>query len=725
MAATTQAALARTLSKDGGARVHPIRVAEEATVIEETPAEIVKIVEAAGEVSLRRLPEAMAALVWTTDRELRFLSLPGSLLAVTRGEPETAPETTLYDYFGTRDLEFPVIRAHFLALEGETVSFEHEWEGRLFQSQVEPLRDPQGRISGCISIALDITERKHAEEALHREKERAQVTLASIGDGVIRTDAAGNIDYMNPVAERLTGWTSERALGMPVSEVFKIVDEVTRRPLADPVQACLEADGVVESPGHAMLVGFDAREFAVRDSAAPIHDRKGELIGAVLVFKDVTQLRGMEREMIYLASHDALTGLINRREFEIRLKRAIRSGRADQRHHVLLYLDLDEFKVVNDTCGHLVGDEMLKQVTAILRARVRRSDILARLGGDEFGVLLEDCPLAHARQIAEEMRRTVREFRFSFRDQIFEVGVSIGLVPVNAESGDLAQLLSAADAACYVAKDRGRNRVHEYEQDDTLVAERYGEMQWIHRIHRAFEDHRFRLYYQTIQPLSADPGRELMCEVFIRMLDRKGLLVEPTAFIAAAERYHMIGSIDRWVVRTAFRALAEAQRRELARPLLFAINLSGQSLSEDTFLPFVIEELLTSGVDSRRICFEITETAAISKLDSAMSFIAALKEKGCRFVLDDFGSGLSSFAYLRDLPVDYLKIDGEFVRGMVEDRVKRALVESINQIGHVMGIHTIAECVENRQTMDALREIGVDYAQGFWITRPQPLIHDV
>jgi diguanylate cyclase (GGDEF)-like protein/PAS domain S-box-containing protein len=684
-----------------------------------------------GEFALRRLHEPMAALVWTTDRELRFLAAPGSLLAAAYGaahpptEAQEAGESSLYDYFGTRDPEAPVVRAHFLALAGEAVSFEHEWGGRSFQSQVEPLRDAQGRITGCLGVALDITERKQAEEALHHEKERAQVTLASIGDGVIRTDARGRIDYINPVAERLTSWEAERALGTPISEVFKILDEVTRRPVADPVERCLKAGKVVESPGHVLLAGRDGREFAVRDSAAPIRDRKGELIGAVLVFKDVTQLRGMEREMVYLASHDALTGLINRREFEIRLKRAIRSARSEERQHVLLYLDLDEFKVINDTCGHLVGDEMLKQVTALLRARVRRSDILARLGGDEFGVLLEDCPLAHARQIAEEMRRTVREYRFSFRDQVFEVGVSIGLVPLDAESGDLAQVLSAADAACYVAKDRGKNRVHEYELDDTLVAERYGEMQWVHRIRSAFEDHRFRLYYQIIQPLAQEAGRELMCEVFIRMLDRSGELIEPTAFIAAAERYHLIGSIDRWVVRTAFRALAEAQRRELARPLLFTINLSGQSLSEETFLPFVAEELLLSGVDSRRICFEITETAAISKLDSAMAFIAALKGKGCRFVLDDFGSGLSSFAYLRDLPVDFLKIDGEFVQGMVEDRVKRALVESIHQIGHVMGIQTIAECVENRPTLDALKEIGVDYAQGYWITRPQPLIHDV
>src|SRR5215203_583924 len=673
---------------------------------------------------LRLLIEPMPAQVWTTDRELRFNSGLGGGLAVFG--LRATPGTSLFDYYGTRDLEALPIRAHRLALSGESVSFEQDWEGRTFQTRVEPWRGERGEIIGCIGVAVDVTERKHAQEALYREKERAQVTLASIGDGVVRADPAGKIDYLNPVAERLTGWTAEEAIGLTVPEVFQVVDEISRKPLTDPVARCLDEGRIVESRGHALLLSKDGKEYSVRDSAAPIYDRSGASLGAVLVFKDVTQLRGMEREMIYLASHDALTGLINRREFEVRLKRAIRGARAERRHHVLLYLDLDEFKVVNDTCGHLVGDEMHKQITALLRSRVRRSDILARLGGDEFGVLLEDCPLDHARQIAEEMRRTVREFRFCWRDQIFEVGVSIGLVPINADSGDLAHVMSAADAACYVAKDSGRNRVHEYEIDDTLVAGRYGEMQWIHRIHRAFEDRRFRLFYQLIQPLGTEtPARELLCEVFIRMLDRTGKIIEPSAFIAAAERYHLIGSLDRWVVKTAFSALAEAQRREWSRPVLFAINLSGQSIGEESFLSYVVEELEKSTVDSRRICFEITETAAISKLDSAIRFISVLKTKGCRFILDDFGSGLSSFAYLRDLQVDFLKIDGEFVQNMMEDRVKRAMVESINQIGHVMGLQTIAEWVENRQTLEALKELGVDYAQGFWLCRPQPLVHDI
>jgi diguanylate cyclase (GGDEF)-like protein/PAS domain S-box-containing protein len=570
-----------------------------------------------------------------------------------------------------------------------------------------------------------------AEELL-RERERAIATLAAIGDGVIRTDVHARIDYLNPAAEELTGWDGEQARGRAVAEVFRVVDEITRQPLPDPVTRCLRERGSVRSPDHALLLGAAGAEYAVRDSAAPIHDADGNALGAVLVFRDVTERRGMEREMSYLASHDALTGLLNRREFEVRLQRAILGARLEGREHALLYLDLDEFKVINDTCGHQVGDEMLKQVTALLRARVRRSDALARLGGDEFGVLLEDCPVLRARHTAEEVRRTLRDFRFSFREQVFEVGASIGLVPIGPTCGDLAQVMSAADAACYVAKDRGRNRVHQYELDDSGVAQHYGEMRWIQRINNALEDRRFRLYYQTIEPLGrarreggegVEGQAQPLCEILLRMLDRRGELIEPTAFIAAAERYHLIGTLDRWVVRTALRAVAEAQGAGACT--LFSINLSGQSLSDESFLAFVVAELAGSAVDPHRICFEITETAAMSKLGSALRFLSTLREKGCRFALDDFGSGLSSFAYLRHLPVDFLKIDGALVQEMAEDRVKRAMVEAINEIGHVMGMRTIAEWVESQEVLDAVEALGVDYAQGFWLSRTQPLIHDL
>jgi diguanylate cyclase (GGDEF)-like protein/PAS domain S-box-containing protein len=564
-------------------------------------------------------------------------------------------------------------------------------------------------------------ERKLAEEALAQEKERAQVTLASIGDGVIRTDAEGIVDYLNPVAERLTGWSAAEACGQPVTRVFRVVDEATGEPLSDPVARCLAEGDVVEHAGYSLLVRRDGGEFVIRDSVAPIRDRQGRTTGSVLVFKDVTQVRGLEREMIYLARHDPLTGLINRREFERRLEHCLTTAREQGRLHALFYLDLDEFKVVNDTCGHLAGDEMLKQVTALLRSHLRKTDTLARLGGDEFGVLLEDVTLEAARELGDRLRLAVKQYRFAWQERIFEIGVSIGLVPLTPDSDELAQVLSAADAACYVAKEGGRNRMHEYQPDDRRLAERYGEMQWIHRIYKAFAEHRFCLYRQSIEPLHPLGDEPPLCEIFIRMLDEEGRIASPAAFIPAAERYHLIASIDRWVVHAAFVSLAcgTLSHGDTTR---FAINLSGQSLGDDAFLEYVLAEIEATGIAPERIFFEITETAAVGNLAQATHFMRVLKELGFRFVLDDFGSGLSSFAYLKDLQVDFLKIDGSFVRDMTNNSVQRALVESIHQIGQVMGIRTIAESVEDAVTLEALREIGVDYAQGYGISMPEPLI---
>ncbi len=566
-------------------------------------------------------------------------------------------------------------------------------------------------------------ERKLAEEALAKEKELAQVTLASIGDGVIRTDAAGVVDYLNPVAERLTGWSAAEACGQPVARVFNVIDDGTRKPLPNAVERCLSEGRVIEHSGYSMLVQHDGRECAIRDSVAPILDHQGCVTGTVLVFKDVTQLRGMEREMIYLASHDPLTGLINRREFEKHLQQCLDTAFEDKREHALFYLDLDEFKVVNDTCGHLAGDELLKQVTTLLRSHMRKADAdhLARLGGDEFGVLMEDTSLEHARELGDRLRSAVRQYCFGWQERIFEIGVSIGLVPITADSGDMAHVLSAADAACYVAKESGRNRMHEYQPDDRALAERYGEMQWIYKIHKALVENRFYLYRQSIHELHGDGSEPPLCEIFIRMIEEDGRLAMPAAFIPAAERYHLITSIDRWVIHSAFMALAcgTLSHGDTTR---FAINLSGQSLGDDAFLDYVLGEIEATGIAPERIFFEITETAAVGNLAKAMHFIRVLKELGFHFVLDDFGSGLSSFAYLKNLQVDFLKIDGSFVRDMVGSSVQRALVESIHQIGQVMGIRTIAECVEDRITLEALREIGVDYAQGYGLSMPEPLI---
>jgi diguanylate cyclase (GGDEF)-like protein/PAS domain S-box-containing protein len=571
----------------------------------------------------------------------------------------------------------------------------------------------EGSIRRILGVSSDVTEHRLAEEALLAEQERAQVTLASIGDGVIRTDAHGRVDYVNPIAEQLTGWHAGDAAGRPLADVYRVVDEGSGQPRPSPVERCLEEGVVVVLPGHSLLLRRDGQEFAVRDSAAPVRDRAGRIVGAVLVFQDITQLRGLEQEMLFLARHDALTGLINRRELERQLDSAIVDAGGGERRHALCYLDLDEFKLVNDTCGHVAGDELLRQLTSLLASQVRDSDVLARLGGDEFGVLLRDCTVDNAVAVAEKLCRAVRQYRFSWEDRVFEVGVSIGVVPITRYSGSLSQVLSAADAACYVAKEQGRNRVHLYEPDDRAVAERYGEMQWVHRIRRGFDEGRFRLYQQPIVPFGDGPP---MVELLLRLVGEDGQLLPTPSFIAAAERYHLIRTIDRWVLDEALRQIAT---RHDAR--IYTINLSGQSIGDPAFLDFLAQRVRHGAVDPRRLCFEITETASIANLGRAQQLIHALKEIGCRFVLDDFGSGLSSFAYLKSLPVDFLKIDGEFVRHMVGDPVQRALVQSIQQVGHLMGLVTIAESVEDAATLEELRAIGLDYAQGYYLGMPEPL----
>ena len=575
------------------------------------------------------------------------------------------------------------------------------------------------RVAGSLA---DISDRKRAEAQTMQEKERAEVTLASIADAVITVDTSGDVEYMNPIAERLTGFGNREAHGIPLTSVFRVQDEATGLPVPDPVARARREEVAIASEGNVVLVGRQDGPIAIDFSAAPIRDRAGRIGGVVLVFHDMSRERQYAMRLAHLASHDALTGLLNRREFERRVNAALHEGQQHSRHHAILYLDLDEFKVVNDTCGHAAGDELLRQVSALLRPRLREGDTLARLGGDEFGVLLEHCGQAPALLIADALRKAVGDFQFLWKQRSFRIGVSVGVVDISGGPDTLAGVLSAADAACYMAKDKGRNRVQLYSPESDEVATRKGEMEWVNRIHRALADNRFCLYSQPVYATDGDDDTPAYTELLLRLRGDDGELVPPTAFIPAAERYHVMPAIDRWVISTAFATLARHQgaRGSSKSSSICAINVSGASLGDDDFLGFVQEQFVMHGVPHAQVCFEITETTAVASLTKATEFMTALRRAGCRFALDDFGVGVSSFTYLKHLPVDYLKIDGSFVKDMLDDPVNHAMVEAIHRIGHIMGKKTIAESVERIETLKALRAIGVDYAQGFAIAAPAP-----
>jgi len=571
-----------------------------------------------------------------------------------------------------------------------------------------------------LRLLREIEERQRLEESLFAEKELAQVTLQSIGDGVITTDAQGNVRYFNPIAERLTGWKTHEVQGVPFSKVFLIVDQVTREPVENPISKALLEERIVGLANNTILISHDGTEYTIADSAAPIRDRQGQVIGAVMVFHDVTESRSLTRQLSWEENHDALTGLINRRRFEHHLVEAIASVKDSNQQHALCYLDLDQFKVVNDTVGHIAGDELLRQITALIQQGVRANDMLARLGGDEFGILLTQCSLSQATLIAENLKDLVHQFRFIWNGKTFIIGVSIGVVAIDETSQDLRELLGAADAACYAAKARGRNCVHIYSVDDSELIKQRGERQLISQITRSLETNRFCLYYQKIVSITSKPLVEHY-EILLRMLDENGTIVPPNQFIPAAERYGLITEIDCWVIESFFSNYHKLPEKDVLSQGLYTLNLSGASISNNQFLRFLIEQFSRYQVPPQTIGFEITETAAIANFEEARYFMSELKKIGCCFALDDFGSGLSSFAYLINLPVDYLKIDGAFVKNISHNLISQALVEGFNRIAHAMNLETIAEFVEDETILEKLREIGVDYAQGYGIARPVPI----
>ncbi len=572
-----------------------------------------------------------------------------------------------------------------------------------------------------LTVARDITHRKSMESSLGRDKLQARTTLESIGEGVITTDTSGVIDYMNEAAEQLTGTMRSSGLGKRLTDLIALVDEVDRESLGDPVQKCLNERRRINLGRRALLMSKQGdKERSIELTASPIRGPGGNVAGCVIIFHDVTEVRGLARQMSYQASHDALTGLVNRAEFERRLESSLESARGEDVGHVICYLDLDRFKVVNDSSGHLAGDNLLREIAALLKEKVRDSDTVARLGGDEFGLLLVGCPLDKARQIADDVCQAVADYRFVWHDQIFDIGVSIGLVEIGHESGSAEIVLSAADSACYVAKQQGRGRVHVYSARDEVVARQRGEIQWLQRLQRALKENEFELFVQPIIAVAGrvDDGPAL--EVLLRMQDESGTSISASQFLDSAERYQLMSHIDRWVVQATLTALASGVLR-LPDNRSCGINLSGQTLGDDDFLEFVVDALDHTGVEPSQLCFEVAESAVVNNIDHAHRFISVLHGMGCRFALDDFGGGIGSFSNLKHLAVDYLKIDGAYTRDIEHDSVNRAMVGAMIKLARTLDFQVVAEQVEDQASFQAVRQLGVDFVQGYVIERPHPL----
>ena len=593
----------------------------------------------------------------------------------------------------------------------------HDKSVRYLEIQVS--EGASGSLSERSGMVRDITERKQLQEQLNRERDLARTTLASIGDGVITCDTSGNVTFINAEATRLTGWALNEALDKPIHLVYQLIEEASGEPLSNPARQVLTQLTPVQSTEHCLLVNRDQINTPIQHSASPIRSRSGITLGAVVVFQDVSFTRHLTEQLSYQVSHDNLTDLLNRRAFETALTALLNQNDG---HHVLCYLDLDQFKIVNDTCGHLAGDELLRQVARKLTSHVRSSDTAARLGGDEFALLLPECGIERALTIAESLRRDIENYRFAWQGHTFSIGVSIGLVELHAaEPMQLSQALHASDAACYAAKEAGRNRIHCYQPDDHSLLEKHGELQWVQRLQNGLDDDAFRLFAQPIKPLCARrPGYR---EILLR-LEEHGELIAPGSFLPAAERYHFMVRIDRWVIRNTLAWLGDHNRHSRLSPNnLWGINLSGASLSDADFCKDLITQVAEADLPHGTLCFEITESTAIAQLSQVNTLIRTLKTYGCCFALDDFGTGLSSFNYLKQLPVDYLKIDGNFIRNVHQDPIDRAMVEAIHAVGKALDIQTIAEFVETQETVNTLQTIGIDYVQGYLIGMPEPLTH--
>ena len=577
--------------------------------------------------------------------------------------------------------------------------------------------------AAILTVARDVSHRKSLEVSLSRSKRQAQYTLESIAEGVITTDNSGRIDYMNLAAEGLIGTNRDDAAGHKIGELFTLVDDADRRPLGDPVERSLAMRRRVNMGRRAVMLSNDGEhEHSVEITASPIRGPGSSISGTVVVFHDVGEIRGLTRQMSYQATHDPLTGLINRREFERRLDEAMDSAHAEEAVHMLFYMDLDRFKAVNDSCGHLAGDNMLREVAGLIKEEVRDSDFVGRLGGDEFGALLIGCPIDKARQIAADICNAVADYRFVWKDKIFNIGISIGLVEISHVSGSLQDVMSAADSACYVAKQQGRGQVHVYSARDEAIARERGDIQWLRQLQTALHEDSFQLAVQPIIAMTGTVESGPAVEVLIRLPDGAGRIADTAEFLKPAERYQLMPQIDRWVVKATLTAIAGGEIK-LSSGRNCGINLSGQTLGDESFLGFVVDGLDRSGVAPSSICFEVTERAILSNVQHAQRFIEVLHGIGCEFSLDDFGSGLGSFSSLKHLPIDYLKIDGTYTRNLRSDEVNQEMVTAMINLARKMEFRIVAEQVEQQEDFDWLRDSGVDFVQGNFVDAPAALGH--
>ncbi len=674
----------------------------------------------------QRLVETMHDAVLVHRRQIlfanaRFLSLLGAKAADVVGK-------SLADFVGPEYVEL-VENNLRRRLSGEPAAERYEVELLDGKGQVTRVELSSAVIDSAGEPALLLTALEMMPGTAPIEaspKPRAMATLDAMGESVITVDADGRIDYINHAAEILLGMQFDQVMGKSFPEVASLVDEADRRSLGDPVRKALTTGGRVTMGRRAVLVpvqpsGGAGPERSVEISVTPLRFDGKDIQGLVIVLHDTSELRGLTRQMTYQASHDALTGLINRREFERRLQEAMDSAQTGDVGHALCYLDLDRFKVVNDTCGHTAGDNMLREVASLIRETVRDSDTVGRIGGDEFALLLVGCPLEKARQICDNVVRSVNDYRFVWKDRIFNIGVSVGLVEIGRNSGSLEDILSAADSACYVAKKQGGLHVHVYSAREEASARHSGEIQWLRRLQSALRDNKFELFFQPIMHARAGGVKGPALEVFVRLEGENGQPPPPPAeFIRAAERYRLMPLVDRWVVRAVLAALGRGGLR-LPPGRSVAINIAGQTLGDAEFLEFVVECFDHTGASPSDICFEVTESSVVANLDHAHRFLAVLHGMGCEFALDDFGSGLSSFSTLKTLPMDYLKIDGSFIRNLAGDSINQALVAAMIELSRSLNFRIVAEQVEDQSSLDTVTGMGIDFVQGFAVGRPQPL----